>query len=64
MFVSFPPPCILLIHFFIEMDQQVSVSVSIVHIFIVYSSDATCSLKAMSIDYCSLSMYPSYYIIE
>ena len=37
----------------IAMDQQLNVSVSIVHIFAVYSSDATCSLKAMSIEKCS-----------
>ena len=48
----------------ITMDQQLNVSVSIVHIFTVYSSDATCSLKAMSIEKCSLSVYPSYCIIE
>ena len=50
MYVSFPPPYILFnFTFIIAMDQQVNVSVSIVHIFTVYHSDATCSLKAMTI---------------
>ena len=47
----------------IAMDQQV-VSVSIIHIFTVYSSDATCSLKVISIEKCSLSVYPSDCAIE
>ena len=36
----------------IAMDQQLNVSVSIVHIFAVYSSDATCSLKCTCIEIC------------
>ena len=50
MYVSFPPPYILFnFTLIIAMDQQVNVSASIEHIFTVYHSDATCSLKAMSI---------------
>ena len=48
----------------IAMDQQLIVSVSIVHIFTVYSSDATCSLKVISIEKYSLSVYPSNCAIE
>ena len=47
----------------IPMDQQV-VSVSIVHIFSVYNSDATCSLKAMNIKKCCLLGYLSNSAVE